>query len=71
MPGKPINYKQKQLYLNARLNGCTQETAAAKGGFSVRTGRRIEKGQHQPNKRSHVQAGAFTWRNGIIRLYRV
>lgn len=52
MPGQHINFKQIQIYLKARLSGCTQETAAAKGGFSVSTGRRIEQGKHQPNKES-------------------
>jgi len=37
--------------MRARESGCTQETAAAKGGLSVRTGRRIEKGEHQPQRR--------------------
>lgn len=37
--------------MRARESGCTQETAAAKGGKSVRTGRRIEKGEHQPQCR--------------------
>lgn len=50
MSGQRINYKQIQIYLKAREIGCTQETSAAKGGFSVRTGRRIEKGEHQPQK---------------------
>lgn len=46
--GKRINFKQVQIYMKARESGCTQETAAAKGGFSERTGRRIEVGEHQP-----------------------
>ena len=50
MSGQRINSKQIQIYLKAREMGCTQETSAAKGGFSVRTGRRIEKGEHQPQK---------------------
>ncbi len=50
MPGLSINSKQRQIYLKARANGFTQEISAAKGGFSVRTGRRIEKGNHQPHK---------------------
>ena len=37
--------------MRARESGCTQETAAAKGGKSFRTGRRIEKGEHQPQCR--------------------
>jgi len=36
--------------MKARERGCTQETAAAKGGISVRSGRRIEKGEHQPKR---------------------
>jgi hypothetical protein len=36
--------------MNAREQGCPQETAAAKGGISVRSGRRIEKGEHRPNR---------------------
>lgn len=50
MPGKRINYQQAQLYMTAREEGCTQETAAAKGGISVRSGRRIEKGEHRPQR---------------------
>jgi hypothetical protein len=36
--------------MKAREKGCTQETAAAKGGISVRSGRRIEKGEHRPRR---------------------
>ena len=36
--------------MKGRESGCTQETAAAKGGISVRSGRRIEKGEHQPQR---------------------
>lgn len=36
--------------MKARESGCTQETAAAKGGFSERTGRRIDAGEHQPQR---------------------
>lgn len=50
MPGKRINYQQAQLYMKAREDGCTQETAAAKSGISVRSGRRIEQGEHQPKR---------------------
>ncbi|MBV8884243.1 MAG: IS21 family transposase, partial [Chroococcidiopsidaceae cyanobacterium CP_BM_RX_35] len=45
-----INSKQVQIYIIARANGCTQATAAAKGGFSMSTGGRIEKGTHQPQR---------------------
>ena len=39
-----------QVYLIARTNGCTQETASAKGGFSMSTASRIDRGKHQPQK---------------------
>jgi hypothetical protein len=45
--GKRINYQQVQLYMSAKENGCTQTTAAAKAGVSVRSGRRIEQGELQ------------------------
>lgn len=36
--------------MSAREGGCQQTTAAAKAGISVQSGRRIEKGEHQPGK---------------------
>jgi hypothetical protein len=36
--------------MDARTAGCTQLTAAAKAGFSQRSGRRIEAGTHQPKQ---------------------
>jgi len=36
--------------MNSRQSGDTQEVAAAKAGISVRTGRRIDKGQHHERK---------------------
>jgi len=36
--------------MSARDAGCTQQTAAAKAGFSERSGRRIEAGVHQPKR---------------------
>jgi hypothetical protein len=36
--------------MDARKAGCTQLTAAAKAGFSERSGRRIEAGTHQPKQ---------------------
>lgn len=35
--------------MEARKAGCAQTTAAAKAGISERSGRRIEKGEHQPS----------------------
>ena len=45
MSGKRITQRQENLYMNKRQQGQSQETAAAKGGISERSGRRIEKGE--------------------------
>ena len=42
MPGQHITHRQEELYMQHRQEGIKQEVAAAKAGFSVRTGRRIE-----------------------------
>ncbi len=50
MPGKPITKKQVKLYMSNRKNPKQlQVTSAAKAGFSERTARRIDKGEHQVN----------------------
>jgi hypothetical protein len=36
--------------MSARERGCSQQTAAAKADISVRSGRRIEKEEHQPQR---------------------
>lgn len=36
--------------MSAKENGCTQTTAAAKAGVSVRSGRRIEQGELQSQR---------------------
>jgi len=45
MSGKRITKSQENLYMNKRQQGQSQETAAAKGAISERSGRRIEKGE--------------------------
>jgi len=52
MPGKHINSKQVEIYMTARAGSYTQETAAARAGMSVRTGRKIEQGK-RPQVRRH------------------
>ena len=47
MSGKRITKRQENLYMNKRQQGQSQETAAAKGGISERSGRRIEKDERQ------------------------
>ena len=50
MPGKSITQNQVKLYMSNRKNPKqSQVTSAAKAGFSERTARRIEKGEHQVN----------------------
>jgi len=47
MSGKSINQQQVKLYMSYRKqSNQTQLTAAAKAGFSERTARRIDKGEH-------------------------
>jgi len=36
--------------MKAKESGCAQTTAAAKAGISVRTARRIDKGEHRPQQ---------------------
>ena len=48
MSGKPINQQQVKLYMSCRKQpNQTQLSAASKAGFSERTARRIDKGEHQ------------------------
>jgi transposase InsO family protein len=51
MSGSWINQKQRALYMSSRSEGDKQECAAARSGFSERSGRRIEKGTGGPNHR--------------------
>ena len=54
MPGSRITRKQEEMYMKNRQTGLSQEVAAARSGVSVRSGRRIERGE-----RNHVPR---TWR---------
>jgi len=48
MPGKPITQEQVNLYMSYRKTPQQlQATSAAKAGFSERTARRIDKGEHE------------------------
>ena len=48
MPGSRITRKQEEIYMKSRQTGLSQEVAAAKSGLSVRSGRRIERGERDP-----------------------
>jgi hypothetical protein len=50
MPGKPINQQQVNLYMSYRKQtNQSQSSSAAKAGFSERTARRIDIGEHSVN----------------------
>jgi hypothetical protein len=53
VPGTRITRRQEDLYMQSRQKGLTQPAAAARTGISVRSGRRIEKGQHTITKERH------------------
>jgi len=48
-----LNTRQVSFYMAQRNKGLTQEAAAATTGISVRSGRRIEKGQWQSSGERH------------------
>ena len=50
MPGKPINDQQARLYMEYRRT-LSQEAAAAKAGFSLSTGQRLEKDPRLPSQK--------------------
>nr|VFK41260.1 MAG: Integrase core domain-containing protein [Candidatus Kentron sp. TC] len=47
-----VRAQQIDIYLSTRRSGSTQVTAAARAGFSERTGRRIEKGEYRKGKKA-------------------
>jgi hypothetical protein len=49
VPGQYIQNYQVQVYMRAKEEGCTQQQSATIAGFSERSGRRIEQGEHQPH----------------------
>lgn len=52
MSGKHITQRQENDYMKHRQTGCSQELSAIKAGISVRSGRRIEKGE-KSGKKAH------------------
>jgi transposase InsO family protein len=45
LSGQHITQRQENIYMKHRQKGCTQELSSAKADISVRSGRRIEKGE--------------------------
>ena len=55
MSGKHITQQQVAIYMSQRQKDCSQELSAAKAGISIRSGRRIEKGDRSTTKKRHWQ----------------
>jgi len=53
LSGKHITQQQENHYMKHRQSGCTQELSAAKTEISVRSGRRIEKGERASKQARH------------------
>lgn len=75
MPGKPINDQQARLYMEYRRT-LSQEAAAAKAGFSLSTGQRLEKDPRLPSQkkgerrrgRSKPDPLAGVWQSDVLPL---
>ncbi|KQN53591.1 hypothetical protein ASE99_23990 [Serratia sp. Leaf51] len=67
-----LNDKQVNLYMTHRKKGLGQAASAAKAGISVRSGRRIEKGQRSPlgDRHWHTREDplAEVWEDIIVPL---
>jgi hypothetical protein len=73
MSGKIITQKQKELYMNLRNQGDTQELAAAKAGISTRSAKRIDKPKLNDcphNKKRGVKKDPFeqVWLSDLVPL---
>lgn len=72
MPGTRITRRQEDLYMQSRQKGLTQPAAAARTGISVRSGRRIEKGQHTTTNERHWRTRAdpleAVWESKLVPL---
>ena len=53
MSGQHITQRQENCYMKHRQSGLSQELSASKAGISVRTGRRIEKGERSDPTQRH------------------
>lgn len=74
MSGKPINSEQVKVYMKTRKEGKTQVTAAAMAGMSERSGRRVEKGELQPDStkkrywRTRTDPFVGVWESEVVPL---
>ena len=77
MPGTHITDRQVRRYMEHRRQGDTQFVAAAKAGFSERSGRRIEAAPVLPSQRDQKPRGrtrpdplADVWRSELVPMLR-
>jgi hypothetical protein len=74
MPGLHVTDQQVRRYMSSRREGHTQATAAARAGFSERTGRRIEVDPVLPSQkgarsyRTRPDPFAEVWREELVPL---
>lgn len=70
MTGKHITHQQEVIYMKNRQIGHNQEVAAAKAGISVRSGRRIEKGEKKGKSqrcwRTRHDPFASVWESELV-----
>lgn len=72
MPGSRITRKQEELYMKGRQKGLSQVASAARGGISIRSGRRIENGQRSQPKERHWRTRSdpleAVWQSELVPL---
>jgi len=63
LSGKHITQQQVNIYMSQRQRNCSQELSAAKSGISIRSGRRIEKGEIpiQTTRHWKTRKDPFEW----------
>ncbi len=72
MPGSRITKGQEKLYMQSRQKGLSQAVSAAKSGVSIRSGRRIERGQTSNQSERHWRTRfdplASVWLSDLVPL---
>ena len=71
----PLTSHQRNLFMTKRRGGSSQEAAAAAAGISVRSARRIDKNQlqpqaNQPRGRTRPDPLAGVWEDDLVPLLR-
>src|SRR5277367_957141 len=78
MSGKRVTDRQVRRYMDSRKDGHTQATAAARAGFSERTGRRVDDAPVLPSQRDRTRRYrtrqdpfAEVWREELVPMLTV